>query len=88
MIALADLPDWPRLLSLKEAARYVGEPVTSFKKAIGDLWPEPIQRGGRKLFDKDALDRAVDRLSHERPTSSAKKIGEGWGRAGDQTEAH
>ena len=61
--ALADLPHWPRLLSTEEAAAYVGISVNTFTGRIGDLWPEPIRIGRRVLFDRCAIDRAVDSLS-------------------------
>ena len=82
-----DLPHWPRLLSLEEAARYVGVSVNNFKSRVGDLWPEPIRFGRRTLYDKDALDRTVDGLSRPARTSSAKKIGQGRRNAGGQVEA-
>ena len=84
---LGDLPHWPRLLSLEEAARYVGVSVNAFKSRVGDLWPEPIRFGRRTLYDKDALDRTVDGLSRPARTSSAKKIGQGRRNAGGQVEA-
>lgn len=86
-LALADLPNWPRLLSLEEAARYVGVSVNTFMGRVGDVWPEPIRFGRRTLYDKDALDRAVDSFSQPARTSSAKKIGQGRRNAGGQVEA-
>lgn len=61
--ALADLPHWPRLLSLVEAARYVGLSTEMFNRRIGKPWPKPIRMGQRVLFDRDAIDRAVDGLT-------------------------
>lgn len=63
MPALSDLPDWPRLMSEEQAAAYVGVSVSTFVANIGNPWPEPIQFGRRKLYDRVAIDRAVDALS-------------------------
>lgn len=59
----APLPDWPRLMSAELACLYVGWKVTGFKARVGDLWPEPIREGGKVLWDRKALDEAVDRLT-------------------------
>ena len=79
MPRLADLPHWPRLLSLQEAARYVGVSINGFKSRIGEIWPEPIRYGNRTLYDRDQLDRAVDLLSRTARPSPKKKTA-GWGR--------
>lgn len=71
---LADLPYWPRLLSVEQAARYVGLSVRSFQKRVGELWPQPIRIGGRIVFDRLALDSAVDALSLSPSKSPPKKI--------------
>lgn len=61
--ALSDMPNWPRLLSEAQAAAYLGVSINTFRARVGDRWPEPIRDGRRKLFDRLALDRAVDGLS-------------------------
>ena len=66
---------WPRLMSVGDAAEYVGISVRTFEKGVGETWPEPIRHGGRKLFDRDALDRAVDALTPSRPQSPRKIFG-------------
>lgn len=65
---MVEIPYWPRLLSVKDAARYVGVSVNTFKSRIGDPWPEPIVMGRRVLFDRVALDHAVDNLSRRQAT--------------------
>ena len=75
--ALASIPFWPRLLSVEEAARYVGVSVTTFTERIGDPWPAGIRIGRRKLFDRLALDRAVDGLSPLEPESPAHDLERG-----------
>lgn len=57
---LSELPHWPRLLSADEAAAYVGVSRNTFLEHVGDPWPAPIPFGRRKLFDRLAIDRAVD----------------------------
>ena len=71
---LSDLPDWPRLLSREQAAAYVGVSVGMLESRIGDPFPEPIRIGGRKLYDRRALDRAVDRLTGNAPQSPASEV--------------
>lgn len=58
-------PFWPRGLSLEEAAAYVGVSPNTFRKEWEDkkLWPDPIVRGRRKIWDRLALDARFDELS-------------------------
>lgn len=60
---LGDMPTWPRLLSEPQAAAYVGLSVNTFRGNIGGIFPAPVYIGKRKLFDRLALDGAVDTLS-------------------------
>lgn len=60
---LGDLPEWPRLLSEPEAAAYVGLSVNTFRGNVGKIFPAPVYIGHRKLYDRLALDEAVDTLS-------------------------
>ena len=50
-----------RCVDRKEAASYVGVSVGHFDKLVrsGEM-PEPIKLGGRKVWDKYLLDRAID----------------------------
>lgn len=62
------LPNWPRLMPADLACRYVGWSKTGFlaRVGVGGIWPEPIQDkrlGKKKLWDRLALDEAVDRLA-------------------------
>ena len=59
----SDLPDWPRLMMADLACRYVSFSRNGFLGRVGETWPEPIRLGGKVLWDKNALDEAVDRLS-------------------------
>lgn len=55
-----DLPDWPRLMSVELAARYLGLSETTLR----DIGPSPCQTEIRRvLYDKKTLDRWADRLS-------------------------
>ncbi len=54
----------PRGLSEDESAHYVGLCPNSFRKEVknGRL-PEPLRFGRRRIWDKKALDQALDHLS-------------------------
>jgi hypothetical protein len=54
----------PRLLRHELAAAYVDLSPPSFSRGVaaGD-WPQPIQDGNRKHWDRKALDAAADRRS-------------------------
>ncbi len=69
-----NLPHWPRLLSRDLAAAYVGLSVNALEQRIGAPWPAPIRVGRRKLYDRDALDRAVDALTRAEASAPAEKI--------------
>jgi hypothetical protein len=64
---LEALPDWPRLLSTDEAARYLGVSRETFEAEVKrGLWPKGIPRGklnGKMTWDRSALDRRVDLIS-------------------------
>lgn len=77
MIALADMPAWPRFLSEEEAASYVRISRTTFRNGVGTLWPKAIRIGRRKLYDRHALDRAVDALAPSATESPAKELDRG-----------
>lgn len=62
MTAEAALPNWPRLLSAGQAARYVGVSKTTFLEGVGRTWPKPIAHRRRRLWDIRDLDAAVDAL--------------------------
>ena len=79
---LSDLPDWPRLLSREQAAAYLGVSVGMLESRIGDPFPEPIRIGGRKLYDRRTLDRAVDHLTGAVPQSAAEEVRQGLMNAG------
>lgn len=54
----------PRGLSREAAAQYVGVGVGMFDRLVkGGRMPRPIRIGGRKVWDRCALDRAFDALS-------------------------
>ena len=64
----SDLPTWPRLMTADLACRYVSYSRNGFVSRVGEIWPQPIRLGGKVLWDKNALDVAVDRLSlHTEP---------------------
>ena len=52
---------WPRGLNLELAAAYRGVAPNTFRAEVeAGLWPPPETRGGRKIFDRHAIDRAWD----------------------------
>lgn len=59
----AALPNWPRLMPADLACRYVGFSRTAFLLRVGDVWPEGIKVKGKRLWDRQALDAAVDQLA-------------------------
>lgn len=62
----------PRLLDVELAAAYVGLSPEPFLQAVLEqVYPAPLKRGRRKLWDVRALDAAIDRLS-ALPSSSAR----------------
>ncbi|MFZ2869361.1 helix-turn-helix transcriptional regulator [Zavarzinia sp.] len=55
------LPDWPRMLSRDQAAAYLGVSVGTFTREVAaGQWPQPLDRGRRKTWDRFALDRTLD----------------------------
>lgn len=55
------LPAWPRLLSRKLAAAYVGLSIPAFEAEVKKgAWPAPQRHGRRVLYDRAQLDRALD----------------------------
>ena len=54
----------PRLLDLEIAAAYVGLSAAAFQKAVIEgVYPQPLQDGRRRHWDRRSLDEAVDRRS-------------------------
>jgi hypothetical protein len=64
---IQDLPDWPRGLSLEQAAAYVGvSPPVFLKEVKEDKWPPGDRRGQkatRLVWDRRAIDRCYDLVS-------------------------
>ena len=56
------LPNWPRLMPAGLAASYVGWSRNGFLRRVGQTWPKPIRLGGKVLWDRTGLDKAVDQL--------------------------
>lgn len=52
-------PDWPRLMSIKDAAEYLGVSVNTFR-ALGIC---PLNIGRRVVYDRRSLDLYADQLS-------------------------
>jgi hypothetical protein len=51
----------PRLMTVDQAARYVGRPVQGFRK-FAKTWRIPVASPDRRiLFDREDLDRMVER---------------------------
>lgn len=55
------LPEWPRLMSVEQAAAYIGLGVTTLR----EHGPEPKRFGKRVLYDRKDLDRWADRLGDQ-----------------------
>ncbi len=54
----------PRGLPLEEAAHYVGLSPNTFTEGVKSRrLPEPLRFGRRRIWDKKALDQALDHLS-------------------------
>jgi hypothetical protein len=66
------LPDWPRLMSVDLAARYLGIGQTSLR----DHGPQPKRLGARVLYDRKDLDRWADALDGQ-PLDAAQRAAEG-----------
>ena len=83
-LKLVDLPNWPRILSRSEAARYVGLSVGTFMAGVGDRWPQPIQLSATRIgWDRKQLDEAVDRLAGNSAPSALDVL-----RAGREARSH
>lgn len=57
--------NWPRLMRAQTAAAYVDErSVDAFRRAVGTLWPRPLNLAGKgERWLKEDLDQAIDRLT-------------------------
>lgn len=60
-----DKSRWPRLMRAQTAADYVDEKsVDAFRRAVGTIWPKPIQVSGKgDRWLRDDLDVAIDQLT-------------------------
>jgi predicted DNA-binding transcriptional regulator AlpA len=57
-------PGSRRCYDRKEAASYVGVSPTHFDKLVREgTMPKPVKFSARKVWDRTALDRAIDGLS-------------------------
>lgn len=67
---------WSRLMSIKQLAAYCDVSGNTVKKWVDEnTLPEPIQIGGRVLWDKLQIDRALDRLTDENAMEGWDSIG-------------
>ena len=74
---ISGLPDWPRGLSLEQAAAYVGVSPGKFKEEVAEgLWPKPWKRGRRLIWDRMALDKVFDQRSKLTARSGADIVRE------------
>lgn len=64
---LSQMPDWPRGLSVDQAAAYVGVSAPTFLQEVAQgKWPQPATRGAkgsRRIWDRRSIDEAYDRAS-------------------------
>lgn len=70
-----DLPirHWPRLMRAQTAAAYTDEKsVKSFLRRAGSIYPPPLRIPGRgRVWTKESLDEAIDRLTRARFVTAA-----------------
>lgn len=57
-----NLPNWPRLLTLDLAAAFVGQSPNAFEADIPAIWPAAVPGLRRKVWDREELDAAIDRI--------------------------
>jgi hypothetical protein len=69
------LPDWPRLMSVELAARYLGLGATTLRE-MGPDGPKPKRYGKRVLYDRRDLDRWADALDGQ-PLDAQEREAEG-----------
>ncbi len=66
-IPFQHFPAWPRYLSVRQAAAYVGVSSFTFREEVNNgKWPPPLRRGkarGRLTWDKKLIDKYADRNS-------------------------
>lgn len=67
---LSELPHWPRLLSVVQAASYLGVSSGTFRAYVGIT---PVKIGDKVLFDRLELDAWVD-AHREGSETSAKEL--------------
>jgi hypothetical protein len=65
----ADLPDWPRLMSVDLASAYLGLSATTLR----EKGPAAKAYGKRRLYDRHDLDRWADRLGGQPLTMAEQK---------------
>lgn len=63
-LTLSDMPGWPRGMPRKVAVAYTGLTDAQFsRKVMNGEFPKPYSDDGRKVWDKDALDKVMDARS-------------------------
>jgi hypothetical protein len=63
------MPDWPRLMSVELAARYLSIGTTMLR----ERGPQPKHLGARVLYDRQDLDRWADALSGQELDAPARE---------------
>ena len=66
---LAGLPGWPRLLSRAQAAAYLGVSAGTLDTHVAVV---SLRVGGRRVWDRHALDDFVDALGDRRKVGNGK----------------
>lgn len=83
--AAVNLPDWPAMLSVEEAARYLGMSVDSFEHCVdlgrfpGPVSDLPIRR---KLWSRKELDASIS--GQDRPANDKETRRSAWNRRKDR----
>jgi hypothetical protein len=78
---IADLPDWPRGLSLEQASAYVGVSGGTFRRHV-KIAPREI--GGRLVWDRHQLDAWFDFTGTQTEHALSPKLGDlaaQWGKS-------
>lgn len=68
----ASLPDWPRLMSVEQAAAYMGGLSTNTFRALGIC---PLNIGKRVFWDRRSLDLYADQLAGQPLTTDDEARG-------------
>lgn len=68
MKSMADLPNWPAMLSRQLASQYCGLSPSQFdRQVLAGVLPEAIELGGVDRWSRSKLDQALAIISGDEP---------------------